>query len=101
MGVVLICLTFDTQAKAETALAIINENYNLPIPSHNAQTGEVNPDAPAAVTWCAVRKAYEQNLWYIEKPPEDKMTGVTDYMEQEFSDSWTDPQYLYQMKGAE
>jgi hypothetical protein len=84
-------LIFDTIEKANTALNQININKQYPYDSINSKTKEVCPDAQKVTSWDIVRKIYNQNLWYFEKPDIEFMTNVDGYTEQVFSYDWEEP----------
>lgn len=84
-----IFLTFTSQATAQTMLNKINKNY--PIIGVNAETGEQEPNDQKTEIWANLTKAYNQDLWYFQKPAVEFMDGVSGYTEQEFDPNWAEP----------
>jgi hypothetical protein len=84
-----IMMTFDTEQKAIDALSQIDTNIGYSIQSRNARTGQLVNSY--TTTWANIIKAYELDLWYFEKPGDEFMAGVTDYVEQELNDDWREP----------
>lgn len=84
-------LTFTTREAAVAALAVINSNMKMPITGIDAQTHQPEPEAQKTETWNNLTKAYNQDLWYFAKPNQEYMSGVVDFLEQEFDQNWLEP----------
>ena len=85
--IMIMFLTFDSVEKANTALVQININMGLPKKGINAKTGE-EVEGADTTSWAEIQQAYNQDLWYFEKPEEGYMTNVSNYEESEFSQDW-------------
>ena len=46
---------FQSEEHANNALNIVNQNFGF-------------PDGNGTVTWCTVKKAHNQDLWFFRKP---------------------------------
>ena len=63
----------------------------MPITGIDAQTHLPEPNDQKTLKWNNLTKAYNQNLWYFQKPAEEYMDGVSGYTEQEFDPIWVEP----------
>ena len=84
-------LTFSNETAALAVLNKINQNLNVPITGVNAETGEPQPQCQKTISWTSVTKVYNQQLFYIQKPPQALLAGVAGTVEQEFKDTWQEP----------
>lgn len=78
-------LVFDTQLQAQTALAQIWVNQQ-PLIEVNAATG-LPVEHPVTTAW-AVEQQRLDSKWCFAKPEVADMADVTDYVEEEYSDTW-------------
>lgn len=84
-------LTFTNEQTAFEMLTKINQNMGMPIIGINAQTHLPEPNSQLTLVWNNLTKAYNQNLWYFQKPAVEYMDGVSGYLEQEFDPNWREP----------
>lgn len=73
-------LVFSNEADAITANNKINQNMGLPKTGVNAKTGNPEPTKAQTIQWSDVG-IDKHNNWYIPKPENSYMAGVTGYTE--------------------
>ena len=84
-------LTANNEEAVQTAADKIAENIGCDIVSTNAATGLPDSNVQKTTAWDVPKKAYNIDLWYIEKPLEQYMVGVTGVQEQEMNPDWIEP----------
>lgn len=84
-------LTFTNEQLAFEMLTKINQNMGMPITGINAQTHLPEPNSQLTLVHNNLTKAYNQNLWYFQKPAVRYMDGVIGFTEQEFDPNWREP----------
>jgi uncharacterized protein YaiE (UPF0345 family) len=81
------CLIFDTEKKANTALAQINDNMGMPITGVNAKTKQPAPDSAKTTSWANVEQRSD-GKYFFQTPESEYMTDVTYDSEADYSDNW-------------
>lgn len=66
-------LIFDDEIVANNALNIVNSNYGCPISL---------PNGYIMTEWAQLSKKYNANFWEFTKPTEDKLTGVSGWVQE-------------------
>lgn len=84
-------ITFTNEQTAFEMLTKINQNMGMPIIGIDAQTHLPEPNCQQTLIWNNLTKAYNQNLWYFQKPSLEFMDGVSGFTEQEFDPNWAEP----------
>lgn len=66
-----------------------NEISNLVV--YGIIKNEISKNEGVTTSYVLIKKAYQSEKWYFEKPLEELMIGVVDYTEEEYSIEWQEP----------
>lgn len=74
-------LAFDEFQRILNALIKICENRGIPVNWDFENNCPIDPTKDFSNGWDSPKKAFNLDIWYCSKPPQEDMTGVVDYVE--------------------
>lgn len=86
----LVGLADDPKTSAQVAAMADAEVKNLLIYGFRGARPQKDISGGAS-GWASHLKVYNQDLWFMEEPPQELMAGVENYSIQAFDPNWLDP----------